>query len=113
MFRQQIDFACAILVRWVASACLQLPFPTLDIDSLTVPVRNSWARKHNIDLSPISEKENISLSLACLDILRCLLFVGLVSSGDLSPIDNDRANQRQAPEANTIVNQVTPIILRY
>ncbi|CAF3313997.1 unnamed protein product [Rotaria socialis] len=39
------------------------------------------------------------------------LFIGLVPFGDLSPVNNDNNNQRQAQVANTIVNQPTPVIL--
>ncbi|CAF0948572.1 unnamed protein product [Rotaria sordida] len=43
----------------------------------------------------------------------CLLFfiIGFLSFCDLSPINNDNNNQRQAHVANTIVNQPTPVIL--
>ncbi|CAF3502595.1 unnamed protein product [Rotaria sp. Silwood1] len=48
-----------------------------------------------------------SLGLPCI----LFLFIGLLSFCDLSPINNDHNNQRQAHVANTIVNQPTPVIL--
>jgi hypothetical protein len=64
------------------------------------------AGKNNTMLSPIEYCSFSSLAFF-------FLFVGLLSTCELSPINNENNNQRQVQLANTIVNQPTSAILRY
>ena len=96
MFGQQIDFACGILIR--GAKCIftaSFSTPRIERDKPTSPF--------------------LYAHLLALGFLRLALwhFIGLLSFADLSPINNDNNNQRQAQVANTIVNQPAPVILRY
>ncbi len=95
------------LKSWVPSAYLQLPFSTLPIYSfLTLCLSNEPGR-----IIPSYHLSNIIFLLGFLYLL--FLVIEFLSFCELSSINNDNNNQRQAQVANTIVNQPTPVILRY